>query len=47
LAYAPDHRHGSNLGTRETQADLGQTVAEIFGTQIPHGASFLDMVAAH
>jgi phosphopentomutase len=30
-----------NLGTRETLADLGQTVAENFAAKIPHGVSFL------
>jgi phosphopentomutase len=45
LAYAPSDSGprdgGSNLGVRETLADLGQTVAENFGTAIPHGQSFL------
>jgi len=31
----------TNLGTRSTLADLGQTVAENFGVQLAHGASFL------
>ncbi len=30
-----------SLGTRETLADLGQTVAENFGAKISHGTSFL------
>ena len=30
-----------NLGVRSTLADMGQTVAENFGTEIPHGTSFL------
>jgi phosphopentomutase len=35
-------RPGVNLGTRETFADLGQTVAEIFGVHpLAHGTSFL------
>jgi len=45
LAYAPPageiRDSGSNLGVRETLADLGQTVAENFGTAIPNGQSFL------
>jgi phosphopentomutase len=48
LAYAPaqdaapeSSPWGRNLGTRATLADLGQTVAQIFGTAIPHGESFL------
>ncbi len=32
---------GVNLGTRRSLADIGQTVAENFGTQINAGASFL------
>ena len=32
LAYSPGVREGVNLGTRSTLADLGQTVAENFGT---------------
>jgi phosphopentomutase len=41
LAYAPAAKLGSNLGTRSTLADMGQTVAENFGGSIPHGRSFL------
>ena len=41
LAYSPGRGAGANLGVRQTLADMGQTVAENFGTQIPHGASFL------
>ena len=41
LAYSPGVKDGVNLGTRSTLSDLGQTVAENFGTSIPHGASFL------
>ncbi|HLV96407.1 MAG TPA: phosphopentomutase [Candidatus Acidoferrales bacterium] len=32
---------GSNLGVRQTLADMGQTVAANFGAVIPHGTSFL------
>jgi phosphopentomutase len=32
---------GSNLGIRQTLADMGQTVAANFGSAIPHGTSFL------
>jgi len=36
---------GVDLGTRETYADLGQTVAELFGAALlPHGTSFLPAV---
>lgn len=41
LAYTPRSNRGSNLGTRSTLSDMGQTVAENFGGAIPHGASFL------
>jgi phosphopentomutase len=41
VAYSPGEARGVNLGIRETLADMGQTVAENFGTQIPHGSSFL------
>jgi phosphopentomutase len=41
LAYSPVQKTGQNLGTRSTLADMGQTIAENFATQIPHGSSFL------
>ncbi len=41
LAYGPTVRGGINLATRATLADIGQTVADNFGTHIPAGASFL------
>lgn len=41
LAYGPTVRAGVNLGTRATLADIGQTVAEIFGARIKAGTSFL------
>ena len=41
LAYAPRHPHGSDLNTRRTLSDMGQTVAENFGVRIEHGESFL------
>lgn len=41
LAYGPAVQGGVNLGTRSTLADIGQTVAENFGTSIPVGVSFL------
>ena len=44
LAYSPRMRGGVNLGTRATLADMGQTVAENFGTRIPHGTSFLNLL---
>lgn len=41
LAYTPSASIGANLGTCTTLADIGQTVAENFGAEIPHGESFL------
>ena len=35
---------GVNLGTRSTLADIGQTVAENFGTGLEHGTSFLNLL---
>ena len=45
LAYAPARKTGTNLGTRATLADMGQTIAENFGAAIPHGASFLPILS--
>src|SRR5580704_5043790 len=44
VAYSPGDADGTNLGIRETLADMGQTVAENFGTKIPHGTSFLGLL---
>jgi len=41
LAYRPRKPEGSNLGLRSTLSDIGQTVADNFGTTISQGASFL------
>jgi phosphopentomutase len=41
LAYSPRSSAGTDLGIRQTLADMGQTVAENFGGKIPHGKSFL------
>ena len=47
LAAGPRVRRGADLGTRKTFADLGQTVAEIFGVgPMAHGASFLKELKA-
>ncbi|HZV88606.1 MAG TPA: phosphopentomutase [Candidatus Binatus sp.] len=40
LAYSPRSGSGTNLGIRQTLSDMGQTVAENFGAEIPHGRSF-------
>ncbi|MBF8300314.1 MAG: deoB [Acidobacteria bacterium] len=38
-------RHGTDLGTRDTFADLGQTIAGNFGVgPLAHGASFLEEI---
>ncbi|MBV9612190.1 MAG: phosphopentomutase [Acidobacteriaceae bacterium] len=44
LVYGPDIRNNVDLGTRATLADIGQTVADNFGTAIPAGASFLNEI---
>jgi phosphopentomutase len=44
LAYSPGAGAGVNLGTRSTLADMGQTIAETFGTAIPRGKSFLSEI---
>ena len=41
LAYTPAQKTGTNLGTRATLADMGQTIAQNFDAVISHGASFL------
>jgi len=45
LAYSPSKGAGAKLGVRETLADMGQTIAEIFGGRVPHGNSFLRELA--
>jgi phosphopentomutase len=45
LAYGPKARAGVNLGVRGSLSDIGQTVAENFGTDIVTGASFLREIA--
>jgi phosphopentomutase len=44
LTYTP-RAQGHDLGIRTTLADMGQTIAENFGTAIPHGKSFLAELA--
>lgn len=45
LVAGPAVRAGTDLGTRSTFADLGQTVAEVFGVgPLSHGRSFLSEV---
>ena len=45
LVHGPRARHAVNLGLRATLSDIGQTVAQIFGTAVERGASFLAAVA--
>ena len=47
LAYSPGTGAGVNFGIRQTLADMGQTIAQIFGTEIPHGKSFLSEFSHH
>jgi phosphopentomutase len=44
LTYSPGGQGGTNLGTRATLADMGQTVAQNFRGTIPHGDSFLAQI---
>jgi phosphopentomutase len=43
LAYTAGNMRGRSMGTRETLADMGQTIAENFGGEIPRGKSFLGL----
>ena len=45
IAFGPRVRHGVDLGLRTTLSDMGQTVAQNFGTQISHGTGFLGEIA--
>ncbi len=44
IAFGPKAQSGVNLGTRGSLADIGQTVAENFGTSIKTGTSFLPSI---
>jgi phosphopentomutase len=44
LVYGKQARHGVDLGLRATLSDIGQTVAENFGTRIVKGGSFLPQI---
>ena len=44
LATGPRVRRGVDLGVRGTLADIGQTVAGNFGTEIQKGTSFLPQI---
>ena len=45
---SPSIRRGFDIGTRQTFADLGQTLAENFGVgPLAHGTSFLEDIVVH
>jgi len=44
LVYGKKAKHGVDLGTRDSLADIGQTIAENFGLKLTNGASFLDLI---
>jgi len=44
LVCGPQVKHGANLGLRATLSDIGQTVAENFGTRIARGTGFLSQI---
>ena len=44
LVYGKTARPGVNLGTRDSLADIGQTIAENFGLELTAGKSFLDRI---
>jgi phosphopentomutase len=47
LVFGPSVRAGVDLGTRQTFADLGQTLADLFGVgPLKHGTSFLREILA-
>jgi phosphopentomutase len=47
IAYGARVRQGTDLGVRTSFADLGQTLADLFGVgPLPHGRSFLADIAA-
>ncbi|MEP7077129.1 MAG: phosphopentomutase [Acidobacteriota bacterium] len=45
LVYGTNARRGVSLGTRQSLADIGQTIADNFGLGIADGVSFLDDLA--
>ena len=45
LVFGPEARAGVDLGLRATLSDIGQTVADVYGTSIGNGTSFLREIA--
>ena len=44
LTYGPGAKQNVNLGVRNSLSDIGQTVAENFGTAIKNGSGFLHLI---
>jgi len=44
LVYGKSARQGVNLGTRDSLADIGQTIAGNFGLRLTAGESFLQQL---
>jgi phosphopentomutase len=44
LVYGKEAKAGVNLGTRNSLADIGQTIAENFGFELKAGESFLSLI---
>jgi phosphopentomutase len=44
LVYGKSSKAGINLGTRDSLADIGQTIADNFGLRLTAGESFLRMI---
>jgi phosphopentomutase len=45
LVYGRSAKRGVDLGTRGSLADIGQTIAENFGTELTDGDSFLNLIS--
>jgi phosphopentomutase len=46
LVFGKSARHGVNLGTRDSLADIGQTIAANYGLELAAGTSFLRLISA-
>jgi phosphopentomutase len=46
LVFGKSARPGVNLGTRDSLADIGQTIAANFGLELASGTSFLRLISA-
>src|SRR5712672_104217 len=44
VTFSPGGKRGVNLRVRDTLADMGQTIAENFGGNLPHGKSFRGLI---